>query len=613
MKFIKNNFYNSLSKSPKIKVIDTNWSDCTTLGVVAPLKLVVLEDEDAVIFFLELIKEFNLKFKMIGSGSNILGGTVPSDLIIAKLGKSFSYSYNNENTFNFGAAITNVKFVNFITGKGYGGVAPIKFIPGNLSGTIIMNAGAHGVTISDYLTSVTILTKDCEKLTLNKDDLYFSYRSSKFPDSSIIIEATFSFPKIDLEQEKELLERLKKQRLDTNPKGKSAGCFFKNPSTELSAGKLIDQAGCKNMKVGEAEVSNIHANFIINKNNATEADVFNLAKKIKKEVFNKFGVNLMPEVEIVNQDFSAELNKKQYKIAVLKGGVSAEREVSLESGTAVANALRDAGFNVIEVDIKELKITDEIKSADVVFPVLHGGFGENGEIQELLESHNIEFVGSKSAACKIIMDKVATKEKLKEHKLPVPNDAILEKNNKTFPSNLVPPVVTKPPKDGSSFGLSLVEEMSAWEAAVELAYKYDERVLVEEYVEGVEITVPVVNNKPLPAVEVSYPTKIYDYDAKYTYKYGKTQYYCPPKNITDEQHKKAQEIAIKFCEVIGARDVIRVDMIVRADGHIVILEGNALPGFTQSSLLPKSAISSGITFTELCAKLVLNAINRKSS
>ena len=613
MKFIKNNFYNSLSKSPKVKVIDTNWSDCTTLGVLAPLKLVILEDEDGAIFFLELIKEFNLKFKMIGSGSNILGGTVPSDLIVAKLGKAFSYSYNKENIFNFGGAITNVKFVNFITEKGYGGVAPIKFIPGNLSGTIIMNAGAHGVTISDYLTSVTILTRDCEKLILHKDELSFSYRSSKFPASSIIIEATFSFPKIDLEQEKELLERLKKQRLGTNPKGKSAGCFFKNPSTELSAGKLIDQSGCKNMKVGEAEVSNVHANFIVNKNNATEADVFNLAKKIKKEVFNKFGVNLMPEVEIVNKDFSAELNKRQYKIAVLKGGVSAEREVSLESGAAVANALRDAGFNVIEVDIKELKITDEIKSADVVFPVLHGGFGENGEIQELLENNNIEFVGSKSAACKIIMDKVATKEKLKKYKLPVPNDAILENNNKTFPTNLVPPVVTKPPKDGSSFGLSLVEEMSAWEAAVELAYKYDERVLVEEYIEGVEITVPVVNNKPLPAVEVSYPTKIYDYDAKYTYKYGKTQYYCPPKNITDEQHKKAQEIAVKFCEVIGARDVIRVDMIVRADGHIVILEGNALPGFTQSSLLPKSAISSGITFTELCAKLVLNAINRKSS
>ncbi|OGV49197.1 MAG: hypothetical protein A2X49_04450 [Lentisphaerae bacterium GWF2_52_8] len=298
------------------------------------------------------------------------------------------------------------------------------------------------------------------------------------------------------------------------------------------------------------------------------------------------------------------------KIAVLKGGTSSEREVSLESGAAVAKALREAGCEVVEIDIREPKISQEMRSANAVFPVLHGGFGESGELQKVLEDANLKFVGCGSEACGIIIDKLKSKKFMEKHGIPTPPYAMLTKNERAFPSKLKLPVVVKPPSEGSTVGISLVSTMEEWDKAIDECLKYDKTVLVEEYVEGDEITVGILLGQALPPVEIKYPGKMYDYDAKYTHAKGETFYHCPPKNVSEELQKKAGEIAVKFFEATGARDLLRVDMIVARDGKIYVLEGNNLPGFTSSSLLPKAAKTAGISFVQLCASLALSATQR---
>jgi len=400
-------------------------------------------------------------------------------------------------------------------------------------------------------------------------------------------------------------------RKETNAKGRSAGCVFKNPSDDTSAGKLIDICGCKGMSVGDAVVSSEHANFLVNQGAATESDFTELALMVKKAVLAQTGIYLREEVQFADPLSSEKLYIKPASVAVLKGGCSSERDVSLESGEAVATALRQAGYEVIEVDIKALEATPEMKQADIVFPVLHGGFGENGELQKLMENEQIDFVGCGSKACETIMDKISSKEVMDSHGIQGAGDVILTNKDYTFPAGMVLPVVTKPPKDGSSFGVSLVTTTEEWKKALDFSYKYDDRILVEEYINGVEVTVGVVDGQPLPAVEIEFPGMMYDFDAKYTHEQGETFYHCPPKHISEEIHKRCQDIAVKFFDAVGARDVTRVDMMIDKNDEIYVLEGNNLPGFTASSLLPKSAKQTGMSFVQLCAKLAQCALRRK--
>ncbi|OGV52029.1 MAG: hypothetical protein A2017_05615 [Lentisphaerae bacterium GWF2_44_16] len=320
----------------------------------------------------------------------------------------------------------------------------------------------------------------------------------------------------------------------------------------------------------------------------------------------------MPEVCFVNEESRNKLASGPVKVAVLKGGASSEREVSLISGKAVADSLRKAGYEVMEIDIKSLEITEEMKKADVVFPVLHGGFGEDGRIQKLMEDAGLSFVGCGSRACEHIMDKVVSKRLMDENSILNAPYAVLPAGEKAFPKNLKFPVVVKPPKEGSTFGISLVETTDGWEAALKESFEHDKsEALVEEYIEGTEITVGVVNGKALPVIEIRYPGKMFDYDAKYTHLKGETLYLCPPKSLSDEIQEKARDIAEKFYKAVNARDMVRVDMIVTAKGPIYVLEGNSIPGFTESSLLPKSAKVAGMSFVALCSKLVKTALDRK--
>jgi len=276
----------------------------------------------------------------------------------------------------------------------------------------------------------------------------------------------------------------------------------------------------------------------------------------------------------------------------------------------VAKALREAGHNVDEIDVRKLELTPEMKRADLVFPVLHGGYGEDGRIQKLFEDAKIKFVGCPSSACFTIMDKLASKKVMLANGISTAPYAEVSSVDAPFPSNLSLPVVVKPPSEGSTVGISLVSTQAEWKPALELALKYGGKAIVEKYIEGVETTVGVVLGRSLPLVEIRYPGKIYDYDAKYTHAKGETFYICPPKGISPEDQVKAQEFAQKFFKAVGARDMLRVDMIIGKDGFISVLEGNSIPGCTSSSLLPKAAKAAGISFVELCSMLVSAAAAR---
>jgi D-alanine-D-alanine ligase len=446
-------------------------------------------------------------------------------------------------------------------------------------------------------------------------EIKWDYRKTSIPEDVIILAVICKFEKVQTSSEREKIKSEFRWRRESHPSGRSAGCVFRNPTPDLSAGKLVDISGGKELSCGDAIVSDRHANFFINRGDASEKDFIDLMLKTRNAVFSSTGILLKPELRFANQESSKSVmeNIKSPEIALLKGGTSSEREISLVSAGFVAAALRDAGYIVNEIDIRKPEVTPEMKKADIVFPVLHGGFGENGEIQKALEAAGISYVGCDSSACEIAIDKILSKNLMREESIPTANFAILTRNNKAFPANLKLPVVVKPPTEGSTVGITIVFDEKDWDAAVETAFKYSgETVLVEQFIKGTEVTVGILGEQVLPLIEIRYPGKTYDFDAKYTHQQGETRYFCPPESIPQEVQVKAQEIAMNFFRALGGRDLIRVDMIISEDDYsIYVLEANNLPGFTESSLFPKAAKTAGYSFVEVCAKLAKMALARK--
>jgi D-alanine-D-alanine ligase len=298
------------------------------------------------------------------------------------------------------------------------------------------------------------------------------------------------------------------------------------------------------------------------------------------------------------------MSRRPYQnVAVLKGGPSAERDISLKSGAAVARGLRDAGYDVCEVDVvgRELVLPDAIEA---VFIALHGEFGEDGQVQALLNSLKIPYTGSSETGSHIAMDKVLTKQAFDTHGIPSPAYEVLTQGSvRTLPL----PVVIKPACQGSSIGIHLVSSEQEWDAALSDSLQYGDRLLVEEFVPGRELTVGVVDRTPLPVLEIVAPDGWYGYDAKYTE--GKTEYIVPaeiPAKIADE----AQQIALRVFDALSCEGVGRVDFRLTPGGSLQVLELNSIPGFTETSLLPKSACAAGMTFSELCDKIMRTAHNK---
>ena len=294
------------------------------------------------------------------------------------------------------------------------------------------------------------------------------------------------------------------------------------------------------------------------------------------------------------------MERRFNKIAVLKGGISSERDVSLRSGAAIAQGLRDGGYDVLEIDIqsKEFVIPEGVEA---VFIALHGQFGEDGEIQAMLLEKKVPFTGSAAESCRVSFDKVLTRDRLEEHGVPVPKGEVVRVSTDRTISI---PLVVKPPREGSSMGCHLVFEESEWDAAFSDAKTYSVDVLLEEFIPGRELTVGIVNGQVLPVVEIKTAGEWYDYEAKYVT--GDTIYQVPAE-LDEALVEELQSISLKTFDCLGAESFGRVDFRLSPAGKPYVLELNAIPGFTATSLLPKAAEAAGIGFSDLCCRIMEQA------
>ncbi len=299
------------------------------------------------------------------------------------------------------------------------------------------------------------------------------------------------------------------------------------------------------------------------------------------------------------------------KIAVLAGGISEERDISLQSGSCVAKALKEAGLNVIIADVTpdNLDILED-RSIDVFFIAMHGRFGEDGQLQQILEDKGLCYTGSGPAASRLAFDKLAAKQCFIEANVATPKVVIFDVNTK--PKELENQLfrmsnkfVVKPVRQGSTIGVTMVDNpKSALAEARKCSAKFGD-CMIEEYIPGREITVGVLLGRALPIIEIKSRTGFYDYHAKYID--DRTQFLFD--TIDDPAlTEKIKAAAIDCFNALGLRHFARVDFILSADGTVYALEANSIPGLTSHSLLPKAAAKAGISMSSLCVKIVEAAL-----
>lgn len=299
------------------------------------------------------------------------------------------------------------------------------------------------------------------------------------------------------------------------------------------------------------------------------------------------------------------------KIAVLFGGTSAEREVSLNSGAAVLAGLREGGVDAHPVDPKEIDVT-QLKSMgfDKVFIALHGRGGEDGTLQGLLELIGLPYTGSGVMASAISMDKLRSKLLWQGAGLPVAPWVALTRTEcelglsdsvNTRIAALGLPVIVKPSREGSSVGMSKVDKAEDLSAALTLAFQHDEEVLIEKWLSGPEFTVAMLGEEILPSIRIQPAGVFYDYEAKYLS--DETQYFCPS-GLEAEREADLQSLVLKAWNVLGCRGWGRIDVMLDGDGQFYLLEANTSPGMTSHSLVPMAARQVGMSFSQLVVRIL---------
>ena len=302
------------------------------------------------------------------------------------------------------------------------------------------------------------------------------------------------------------------------------------------------------------------------------------------------------------------MNLKQEKIAVLLGGTSAEREVSLNSGKAVLEALLNQGYDAHPIDPKEYNVANLKKDGfHRVFNILHGRGGEDGTMQGLLEQIGLPYTGCGVMASALTMDKMRTKMLWKAFGLPVADmeivtrEAFADLDPQAVVDKLGLPLMVKPSLEGSSVGLTKVKAVDELKSAVEYALKFDNTILIEEWLAGDELTVPVLDSQVLPAIRIVPEGEFYDYNAKYIS--DNTQYFCPA-GLAPEREQELAILVKRAYDAVGCRGWSRIDVMCDAKGNFRLVEVNTNPGMTSHSLFPKSAASMGISFEQLVVKIL---------
>jgi D-alanine-D-alanine ligase len=294
------------------------------------------------------------------------------------------------------------------------------------------------------------------------------------------------------------------------------------------------------------------------------------------------------------------------KVAVMFGGTSAEREVSLKSGQAVFNALQAQGIDVHAFDPKFKPLTDlQAEAFDRVFIVLHGRGGEDGTMQGALQLLGLPYTGSGVLGSALSMDKIRCKFLFSAHGLPTAPFAVAHKGEAIDYADMLAKlngkVMVKPANEGSSIGMSAAETAEQLQQALNLAFTYDDAVLVEQWISGREFTVSMLDGKALPVIEMRTPRAFYDYEAKY--QSNTTQYLCPAP-IDSEQTLSLQQAAMAAFKAVDAKGWGRVDAMMDEQGNFFLLEVNTVPGMTEKSLVPMAAKAAGYSFEQLVAKIL---------
>jgi len=298
-------------------------------------------------------------------------------------------------------------------------------------------------------------------------------------------------------------------------------------------------------------------------------------------------------------------------IGILMGGPSSERDISLKSGQAVYEALKSAGYHVSPIDIpssKEEEVVALIQAAhiNVAFIALHGQFGEDGTIQAILEKMGIPYTGSGVAASRLAVNKIATQTIFQKNNIPIPSHVIVHQEDKPEEDTIIDqlgglPVVVKPEAEGSSIGITLVQNKNDLKAALREAFRYGPRALVEQYIRGRELTVGILDDKPLSVIEIRPKEKLFDFTAKY--QKGLTEYLIPAP-LKNGIKENVQRTALQVHRILGCRHFSRVDIMLDEKMKPFVLEVNTIPGFTSMSLLPKAAKQDGYDFAQLCLTLI---------
>jgi D-alanine-D-alanine ligase len=313
-----------------------------------------------------------------------------------------------------------------------------------------------------------------------------------------------------------------------------------------------------------------------------------------------------PGMQKPHYSMSQDLTHK--KIAVLMGGPGSERKVSLASGAGVVKALREIGAEVTEVDVEG---PDFVVPAGTVvaFNVIHGTFGEDGQVQRILESRGIPYTGEGVAGSELAIDKIATKQRLIERGVPTAKFEIIKDGAQP---TLSLPFVIKAPREGSSVGVYIIHDAAELPAKLEEAWKFGSELLIEQFISGRELTVGVVGDQALPIIEIKAKKDFYNFENKYPFlnpNAAGADHYCPAP-IDAELTAHIQQLALAVFRALDLEVYGRVDFLLNASGEVFVLEVNTIPGMTSSSLLPEAAAVVGISYPELCRRIVELSLTR---
>jgi D-alanine-D-alanine ligase len=304
------------------------------------------------------------------------------------------------------------------------------------------------------------------------------------------------------------------------------------------------------------------------------------------------------------------MNALLKKIAVLMGGPGSERDVSLATGRGVSKALRSLGAEVVDVDVRDenFQLPSDI---DLAFIAVHGTFGEDGQVQRILESRGVAYTGEGVEGSELAFDKIRSKEKFRERGVTTPYWQVLRRGQRpTIPL----PIVVKPPRQGSTVGVYIVRSEREIDSAMTEALQYDSELLVEKFIAGRELTIGILGDQALPILEIIPKGGFYNFTNKYPFLNpqagGGAEHVCPAQ-IDAEKTQQILELALKAHRALGLEVYSRVDVLLPEDGSATVLEVNTIPGMTEASLLPEAAAAAGINYVDLCRRIIELSLARR--